>query len=469
MPWTTEEVGQFKSGLTQEQKEEWVSIANGYLEECEKSQEVCEQEAIQLANSQVGDSMSDRELRVDTGIIREKKYDKDENVLTTKVDITKAQVLPYRGADGEIHKELIPPGELSKSNWLNSIPNKPVTDTHPPDMLNMETLSTYGRGVLHLDPSYKDGIVTVKETITDEELIQEILDGEKEQVSIGRWATLVEESGTFDGVEYEYKQTDLELNHLAHVREGRAGSDIKAKVDKSGVEQRVATVRVDGSTIPGAGNSDKTTTKYKSQEGDPSMENPKLTIGDTELELSGEITEDEAEGFQGEIDAMLNRVRDTENKLDSIVEALDIDEEDSAEDISKKIEDLKAKKDQAEGEKDALEQRVDDLTETVEDLEGRALTPEKQRILSRIQDHKSDYDPEDKTTKDMKVDLLNILTDIEGLEDKKEAYLDGVMNQLDIQERQPVGDNIVKPDPDDGGDDELQEKYDKAVHQYNGK
>jgi len=43
------------------------------------------------------------------------------------------------GPDGSIQRELLPPGALSKSDWLNTIPNKPVTDQHPPDMVNMET------------------------------------------------------------------------------------------------------------------------------------------------------------------------------------------------------------------------------------------------------------------------------------------------------------------------------------------
>jgi uncharacterized protein YdaT len=57
MPWSKSDVEKHKKGLSQQQKAKWVRIANGVLEECKSSrQENCEQRAIRVANSKVGES-----------------------------------------------------------------------------------------------------------------------------------------------------------------------------------------------------------------------------------------------------------------------------------------------------------------------------------------------------------------------------------------------------------------------------
>jgi len=472
MPWTPSEAHNFKEGLTEAQAEKWAEIANSYLENCDKDQETCEAEAIQTANSQVGDSkMDNKVLRVDQGRIKEKKYDEENEVLTTRVDITKAQVLEYMGPDGSIQRELLPPGELSKSDWLNTIPNKPVTDQHPPDMVNMENVSKYGRGVLHLDPSYKDGIVSVKETITDEPLIQDILNEKKVEVSIGRWTKLVEETGEFDGQKYDYKQTELELNHLAHVEEGRAGSEIKAQLDSTKNDQRIATVRVDGSKIV---NTDKSQDNggpgipvKNTKSNDGSDHTMKLMIGDKEIELDvGEDQEDAVEEFQDEIDARLNELKDKDDELE--------DKEDEIESLKDEKAKLEAKMDSDDGEKnDGLTK--EEVKEIVnEEREGIIdSVEEKLDVVNKIQKVDEDYDPDwNKSVADLKQDFLERFTD-KDLDEKRDAYIevrfDMLIEDLEDAKSRPTGENLVKGDEGSEVDDEIQEKADSAIHQYDGK
>jgi len=57
MPWTSGQVDKFKKGLTDTQKEKWVSIANEVLKKCiaEGGDEIaCEANAVKIANSKVG-------------------------------------------------------------------------------------------------------------------------------------------------------------------------------------------------------------------------------------------------------------------------------------------------------------------------------------------------------------------------------------------------------------------------------
>lgn len=55
MPWSKGDVEKHKSGLSDKQKEQWVSVANSVLEDCrEMKQENCEAKAIRTANAAVG-------------------------------------------------------------------------------------------------------------------------------------------------------------------------------------------------------------------------------------------------------------------------------------------------------------------------------------------------------------------------------------------------------------------------------
>lgn len=410
-------------------------------------------------------------LRVDQGRITKKDYDEENGVLTTRVDITKAQVLEYLSPDGSVQRELLPPGELSKSDWLSSIPNKPVTDQHPPDMVNMENVSKYGRGVLHLDPEYKDGIVSVKETITHDGLIQDILDEKKVEVSIGRWTRLVEETGEFDGQKYDYKQTDLELNHLAHVEEGRAGSDIKAQLDSTKADQRIATVRVDGSqivdgndTVGGSDDDSGSGIPIKNtKSSDRSDHTMKLTIGDKEIELdvSGD-QEEKIEAFQDEIDEALNKLREKDDEIEGLKDT---------------VAELEAKMDSQGDDKtdDGSGLTEDEVRELVKEERESVIdsVEEKLDLVHKIEKFDENYDPDwGKSVTQLKRDFLERVTD-KDLSEKRDAYVevrfDMVIESFEDEQSTPTGENLVKGDEGGEVDDDLQEKADKAIHQYDGK
>lgn len=60
MPWSVEDVEKHKGGLSPNQKERWVKIANGVLDSCQTANgKDCEALAIKVANSKVGAKKSD--------------------------------------------------------------------------------------------------------------------------------------------------------------------------------------------------------------------------------------------------------------------------------------------------------------------------------------------------------------------------------------------------------------------------
>ena len=98
---------------------------------------------------------------------------------------------------------------------LASIKGKPVTLNHPDEMVNSQNFKKYVIGFI--DDVRRDGNNIVGDiVINDMEAIEKVLSGELKDLSLGYTAKLVP---TGDG---ELKQTDIVINHLALVSEGRA-------------------------------------------------------------------------------------------------------------------------------------------------------------------------------------------------------------------------------------------------------
>ncbi len=98
---------------------------------------------------------------------------------------------------------------------LASIKGKPVTSNHPDEMVNSKNFKKYVVGFI--GDVRRDGDNIVGDiVINDMDSIEKILDGTLKDLSLGYTAELVP---TGDG---ELKQTNIVINHLALVAEGRA-------------------------------------------------------------------------------------------------------------------------------------------------------------------------------------------------------------------------------------------------------
>lgn len=98
---------------------------------------------------------------------------------------------------------------------MNSIKGKPVTLNHPDELVNSKNFKDYAVGFI--DEVWRDGdnIVGVI-VIQDEKAIQAVETGELKDLSLGYTARLIKDE---DG---KLKQTEIVINHLAIVGEGRA-------------------------------------------------------------------------------------------------------------------------------------------------------------------------------------------------------------------------------------------------------
>lgn len=122
-----------------------------------------------------------------------------------------------------------PAEEVLSKDSLATYVNAPVTDNHPSEMVTTDNAKDLIKGsVSSIETFNKDGIdyIKAKMTITDKKLIEKAING-KIEVSAGYSQMLVKEKGEYNGKLYDYKQTDIRINHIAIVDKGRCGGGCK--------------------------------------------------------------------------------------------------------------------------------------------------------------------------------------------------------------------------------------------------
>lgn len=104
---------------------------------------------------------------------------------------------------------------------IASFEGKDVTDSHPPQNLDVNTVSSYSKG--HVENVHRDGEYLVADLhIKDPALISDITENRKREVSCGYYCDFVPDG---DG----FKQVNIRGNHVAVVPQGRAGETVAIK------------------------------------------------------------------------------------------------------------------------------------------------------------------------------------------------------------------------------------------------
>ncbi|MCK4788808.1 MAG: DUF2213 domain-containing protein, partial [Desulfobacteraceae bacterium] len=177
------------------------------------------------------------------------KVDADTGFLTTNVKLARVGVQQYLGFElGLIDRafEKIgvfrPPEEVFSDESVKSFANLVVTDDHPEDAVTVDNVKSLQVGqVSHV--SQEDKVLGGLVTITDKDQVQKALDG-KVEVSVGYTNDLVARKGSFEGMDYEFVQTNIRANHLAIVDAGRCGSACKLTIDRK--EVSMIKITIDG-------------------------------------------------------------------------------------------------------------------------------------------------------------------------------------------------------------------------------
>lgn len=132
----------------------------------------------------------------------------------------------YRSAD-----------EVFKPESLATYINSDVTNSHPSELVTADTFKQTSVG--HVISASRDGdFVNVEMLVKDAEAIKAIESG-KVQLSPGYKTVYVAEDGICPdtGQKYEFKQTGIEVNHVAIVERGRGGAQVR--IDDNGVKPMI--------------------------------------------------------------------------------------------------------------------------------------------------------------------------------------------------------------------------------------
>lgn len=140
-----------------------------------------------------------------------------------------------------------PAEEVFNTDSLSSYSNVDVTNDHPKAMVDSKSYKATSVG--HVISATQDGdFVNVDMIIKADDAIRDIESG-KSQLSPGYTAVYKAEQGTAPcGTAYDFKQTGIDVNHVAIVKRGRGGDQVRIN-DKDGVKPMIKVMLDSGQSL----------------------------------------------------------------------------------------------------------------------------------------------------------------------------------------------------------------------------
>ena len=152
----------------------------------------------------------------------------DEGYLLDTPIVTRVGIFEYKNDDGSIRRELRLPEEVFSKTSLDSYEGKPIIITHEAGKVDKNNVEGEGIGTI-LSKGFKDGdAVRAKIIIHNTDLMKQ--SGLKE-LSLGYSLDLDETAGEWNGQPYDAVQKNILINHLALVKEARAGDSARLNID----------------------------------------------------------------------------------------------------------------------------------------------------------------------------------------------------------------------------------------------
>lgn len=280
--------------------------------------------------------MSTTSCRYDFSPI-EKYETTPEGYLRVWASIARTGIQHYTDADGSVRREFRPESEVASPESLASFAGKAITMEHPPALLDSENTKDYQIGFTGSEIVYDNGFVRAVMTVTDQEVIDKVMRGDVREVSAGYRVNYDSTPGITDsGEHYDGIQTAISGNHVAIVRRGRAGPQVKLHLDRQ----------------------DAADPSLFSTEENQTM-SAKIVFDGAEFEVSESVAlaitkerEDAKMSYEDmkmKYDQLLKEAKDMESKMAAMKE------------------DMQKKEDSSEGRADALQEQLDGLKVELEE------------------------------------------------------------------------------------------------------
>jgi hypothetical protein len=196
--------------------------------------------------------------RFDKGELR-KAERTSHGFLRVDAYITRAGVFTYLNEDGTERREFRPPEEVFSPASLSTFRQIPVTDGHPTEMVTAANARKYSCGTSGDEVAPDGEYVRAPLSVFDGELITKAEAQGQREVSCGYTCDIDPTPGEWRGIRYDCRQTNIRGNHIALVSRGRAGPDVRIRLDAGDAIQ--------GEPVPEPPNPEKTTMVKRSING----------------------------------------------------------------------------------------------------------------------------------------------------------------------------------------------------------
>ena len=168
-----------------------------------------------------------RVIRLDSTSLN-RTFFTSEGYLVDRPILTSTGIFEYGNPDGSVRRELRLPEEVFDPDSLASYAGKPVVVTHDAGLISKDNVHENQIGTI-LTQGYRDGDDVRAQIIIHD--TDEMKDSGLKELSLGYNLDLDETPGEWNGEPYDAIQRNIRINHLALVREARAGEQARLNID----------------------------------------------------------------------------------------------------------------------------------------------------------------------------------------------------------------------------------------------
>jgi hypothetical protein len=271
----------------------------------------------------------------------------DEGYLKVWCKAARVGTQLYTRGDGKQCREYRPEEEVAKPESLASFGMKAVTMGHPPVLLDSGNTNVHQIGHAGSQVRFNDGFVEVALLITDKEAISQIQRGDAQEVSSGYRVDFDPTPGVSpSGESYDGVQRNIRINHIAIVKKGRAGSDVRLILDSCDRNDAIAVnenpsnstlipmaqVQLDGLGLDLPAEAAGVIQSYV-KDSDRAKADLQSKLDSQEEQIQAVVTENEE--TLGRLDAALERIEELEKQ--AAVSAESADSRDDAAEINEAV------------------------------------------------------------------------------------------------------------------------------------
>ena len=367
--------------------------------------------------------------RYDTAPINSLSVDSQTGFLHAKnVPIARVGVFPYMKADGSLTMEAKLPDELLNDSTVQSANSKPVTDDHPNESVNINNTNKYMKGFT-ADNAHVDGDkLKVDMTITDSALIKEIQNG-KQELSIGFQTDIAPIKGKFNGMAYDSVQRNIQINHVAVVRRGRAGHSVRLTGDSAEMvidDQKGQEKEMDYKVVHLSDGSD-------------------ITVASGDVSKVTKLDADNSEKAKQVADIKA-QIKALQAKLDKLQGTADANQKSA---------------DQAQAKADSAEKELSDYKKKFNADALDEAVAKRMDLIAEVKPFVGDsFDFKGKSEREMKIEAIKSVNDSIDFENKSDDYVDAYFDSLEDNHKPSsvIGfqDSVAKTD---SAEDETFDRY----------